>query len=641
MKHVGDITLLDGAKLEPVDVITGGSPCFPEGTLVLTEDGYIPIEDVKVGDQVLTHMGRWRTVLATGSKLGRTVLLKGNHYGLECTPNHPIYSSGEKKYYPQLGNGKRGNTMHLTEEKSWIPAGEMSGKLWAVPNRVEELPIGFPSSAQQQTTKPMPQLTEDLLYFVGRWLGDGWVVDGQRSNRPKGQRYGRVFLCDSLDKEDELRRTVEMVTDNYHLQHNDSAVKIEFTSRVLCDWLTNNFGKYAYGKTMPGWVFGLQSTFRQSLLDGILDSDGCPVKEKDNAWKVSTVGKKLAESVRLLAETLGYSTTVHKVVVEKSRLLNGRIVNQRDWYQVVITLGSKRKHLSDDSHGWYRVRSVEPTDRITTVYNLTVDEDNSYVADGIVVHNCQDLSVAGKRAGLAGARSGLYMEQIRVIREMREASGKPRYNVWENVPGAFSSNNGKDFGAVLEETIKVVEPDIPEIPMPKGGWPLCGVIFTPTASFAWRTHDAQYWGVPQRRRRICVLSDYDGHSAPYLLFEKLDQPTKWQKKGSKLPYVTLELTTNIFGDVEWTEASGIDMSYFNITEKPITDHTTKLSQVLEKFVALKYYLSAKACRGILTRAARRGKELPEELRIALETQAAEMENGRENGSEETGDEPEG
>ena len=98
---------------------------------------------------------------------------------------------------------------------------------------------------------------------------------------------------------------------------------------------------------------------------------------------------------------------------------------------------------------------------------------------------CQDLSVAGKRAGLSGERSGLFMEQLRVIKEMRQADEnrgrtgtaiRPRFMVWENVPGAFSSNKGADFGAVLQETVRVVCKETPDIPMPKNGWPTAGVL---------------------------------------------------------------------------------------------------------------------------------------------------------------------
>lgn len=137
---------------------------------------------------------------------------------------------------------------------------------------------------------------------------------------------------------------------------------------------------------------------------------------------------------------------------------------------------------------------------------------------------CQDLSIAGKRAGLAGARSGLFMEQIRLIKEMREASGAayPRFMVWENVPGAFSSNKGQDFAAVLEETIRIVEPEAPDIEVPDKGWPTWGGYRDVDGrwSVAWRTLDAQYWGVPQRRRRIALVADFRGCTAAEILFER-------------------------------------------------------------------------------------------------------------------------
>ena len=171
---------------------------------------------------------------------------------------------------------------------------------------------------------------------------------------------------------------------------------------------------------------------------------------------------------------------------------------------------------------------------------------------------CQDLSVAGKRAGLAGERSGLFMEQIRIVKEMREndretnghtgAKIRPRFMVWENVPGAFSSNKGEDFRAVLEETAKVADRDA-RVPRFEGKWPGAGCIMGSGWSIAWRVHDAQFWGVPQRRKRIALVADFGGGAHP------------------------------------------------------------------------KYYLSAKACLGILRRAEKRGKELPEILRLALERQS--------------------
>lgn len=140
---------------------------------------------------------------------------------------------------------------------------------------------------------------------------------------------------------------------------------------------------------------------------------------------------------------------------------------------------------------------------------------------------CQNLSTAGNRQGLAGAQSGLFMEAVRVIKEMREATyGKyPTFAVWENVPGAFSSNKGEDFQVVLEELARIRQADV-SIPEPKRNkngslvWAKSGVIGGNGWSIAWRTLDAQYWGVPQRRRRIAVVVDFGGQRAGEILFER-------------------------------------------------------------------------------------------------------------------------
>lgn len=177
---------------------------------------------------------------------------------------------------------------------------------------------------------------------------------------------------------------------------------------------------------------------------------------------------------------------------------------------------------------------------------------------------CQDLSVAGKKAGLSGERSGLFMEQIRVIREMRERDKKngvparavrPRFMVWENVPGAFSSGHpkGADFARVLEEVLKVCDPEynLP-VRVPDAGWTKSGCLYDEAGywSIAWRLHDAQFGECPSEERE------------------------------------------------------------------------SRLSQILEDCAHPKYFLSAKACAGILTRAARRGKVLPDALRNALEARVA-------------------
>lgn len=178
---------------------------------------------------------------------------------------------------------------------------------------------------------------------------------------------------------------------------------------------------------------------------------------------------------------------------------------------------------------------------------------------------CQDLSVAGKRAGLQGSRSGLFMEQIRLIKEMRlhdkklRESGelvrstgdtdfppwlRPRFQIWENVAGAYSSNSGRDFAAVLEELIRVVEPEAPAIPVPEKGWPQSGLVYGNGWSLAWTTHDSRYFGVPQRRKRISVVADYWGLSAGEVI-SLIHPGTEFTGDGE-----VLSLSESMPGDLE-------------------------------------------------------------------------------------------
>ena len=162
---------------------------------------------------------------------------------------------------------------------------------------------------------------------------------------------------------------------------------------------------------------------------------------------------------------------------------------------------------------------------------------------------CQDLSVAGKRAGLKHeangdeetTRSGLFIEAVRIIKEMRNATNGeyPRYAIWENVPGAFSSNKGEDFRVVLEELIKVVEPMAVMPEVPQKGWNYADCYTGDGWSLAYRVLDAQYWGVPQRRRRIYLVTDFRGECAKEILFERkglrgyfTQGRTPWQNTSS-------------------------------------------------------------------------------------------------------------
>lgn len=180
-------------------------------------------------------------------------------------------------------------------------------------------------------------------------------------------------------------------------------------------------------------------------------------------------------------------------------------------YPIAVTVSRfpKMKHLGDVSK--VKGGEIEPVDIIT------------------FGSPCQDMSVAGKRAGLKHTavgdeettRSGLFMEAIRIIKEMRVKTNGiyPRYAVWENVPGAFSSNKGEDFRTVLEEFIKITEPDAVMPAVPQAGWAYADCISGDGWSIAYRVFDAQYWGVPQCRRRIYLVADFRGQRAGEILLK--------------------------------------------------------------------------------------------------------------------------
>lgn len=181
-------------------------------------------------------------------------------------------------------------------------------------------------------------------------------------------------------------------------------------------------------------------------------------------------------------------------------------------YPIAVTKNrfQKMKHLGDVSK--VKGGEIEPVDIIT------------------FGSPCQDMSIAGKRAGLKHAdmgddettRSGLFLEAIRIIKEMREATNGvyPRYAIWENVPGAFSSNRGEDFRTVLEEFIRVKEKDAVMPAVPQAGWAYADCISGDGWSIAYQVFDAQYWGVPQRRRRIYLVADFRGECAQEILFKR-------------------------------------------------------------------------------------------------------------------------
>lgn len=147
----------------------------------------------------------------------------------------------------------------------------------------------------------------------------------------------------------------------------------------------------------------------------------------------------------------------------------------------------------------------------------------------------QNLSIAGNRKGLEGSESGLFLEMIRIIREMREQTNGvyPRYALFENVPGLFTCNDGRDFSVVLGEYARLIEPSAPDVPVPQMGWKKAGVLLVGDGQIAYRSHDSQFWGLPQRRERVALIVSFRDQSATEILFERKSMSGDLEPSGTE------------------------------------------------------------------------------------------------------------
>lgn len=525
MKHLGDITKIKGDEIEPVDIITFGSPCFPAGTLVNTKRGLIPIEQVKITDKVFTHKGRYRQVLNaqyTGTKkLLRLHAMGVNH--IDATPNHLFYVKEDKNAEPV-----------------WKLLSELQPKNY----------IGSPLNTELEN--PL-NLTEEESYLLGRYIADGYLRKGQRPNRPQGSMFSTVVFCIGHGKEAQFEDRIKT------LKFGKSKTTKNVTKYTISDHrlfhLCEECGVLAENKQFPQFLIDTDVNLLMAAFNGYMDGDGSflPI----GIYSITTISEKLAYTFASVVEKLfRVSSRVYFYKSKETTVIEGRTVSQQPQWTVRFKLDAnpKDRGFYDDGYVWYPIRYIEPLEEKKAVYDLTVAEDHSFCVYNIAVHNCQDLSMAGKREGLDGERSGLFMEAVRIIKEMRKKTdGRyPRYAMWENVCGAFSSNNGEDFRVVLEELCRVKESSA-NVPRPD-------------------------WGGNQ------MLN----------LFGEMQDPL-W------------ETTTPSHG--------GSLMHNFGESPKDVEEST--LSQILTEEVPQKYYLSETACRGVLRRKEKHGKALPPLLHIAL------------------------
>ncbi|ELB7636251.1 Dam family site-specific DNA-(adenine-N6)-methyltransferase, partial [Escherichia coli] len=493
-------------KIESPDVLVGGTPCFTAGHMVLCKNGYKPIENVCPGDYVVSHLGRLQQVKRVGSKIANTGLLNavGQPLGIRTTNDHPFLAVRWKAQ-----NTRKNGTYfkrELLSEPEWRAACDMPGYQWCA---LTNFNIASPDICSRFLSE------EQAMYLAGAYVGDGYI------RRWRGKSKKAVVFGINCQK---LRKFHCRIPENIFSVASEirGSIKVTLNDTCYANWLNEHFGELSHAKRIPAWV--MSHPLRHVFLQGYLDTDGTPSGKA--GFRINSVSSALAWGVAGLSQTCGYVSSVSFIEVEPKKVIEDRVVNQRNYYQVTIC-PQKLSRKSRLAHGML-LRTVKEFKSVglDTVYNIEVEGDHSYILNGAVVHNCQAFSIAGLRGGLDDERGALtlkYVELANAIDDKRaESFLKPAVIVWENVPGVLSSADNA-FGCFLAglagEDVPFEPGDRPEsgksnafwrwdgktgCHVPK--WPQCGCIYGPQRKVAWRILDAQYFGVAQRRRRVFVVA---------------------------------------------------------------------------------------------------------------------------------------
>jgi DNA (cytosine-5)-methyltransferase 1 len=504
------------------ELVVAGTPCFTAGHMVLTMRGPVPIEDIRPGDMVATHKGRFRPVLRVGSKAAEVGEWRGvgQSSAITCTPDHPFYVAEDTSRTTRIS----GKSVRIPGcgGMEWRAADKTPGAFWSALTAFEAPKVTIPT--------PHGMSRADVMRLLGWYLGDGWV-------RNWGTKKA-IILGLSVAKVEAFRKSFPML--DQADTDGGTVRRIAIGCTDLCEWIEAHLGCGAENKTVPGWL--LADPDRAEVFSGYIATDGHVAP--NGTVTANSVSERLARGMAGLAQTLGYVANVTRVATPPETKIDGRVVSQRDYFSCRM-FPAEISRKSRMCHG-YLLRKVQSFQLIAraTVFNIEVAEDNSFTVNGAVVHNCQAFSVAGLRKGTEDARGNLTLKFVEIVHELVAARPDGKLAVlWENVPGVLS-DKGNAFGCFLGGLVGAVDALLPE-PKPADGksssfwkwhpernwpvldddgeetgefesipahhrctWPGEGMVQGPRARAAWAVLDAQYFGVAQRRRRVFVVVDF-------------------------------------------------------------------------------------------------------------------------------------
>lgn len=407
--------------------------CFPAGTMILTDRGYRAIETIVEGDCVLTHTGRWRRVYATmkSVKPVRQIDIQGTP-AITASDEHPFFARAMHNVWNN--DHRRYERTLLTPE--WVAAKDL--RTGGAPMNAAGGDRHFCATPCHFDPLPIPpvggrgiEIDERLMWLAGRYVGDGWARIGDG-------RAELVITC-GKDEADGLAANLALWPRSgtraaanelaWHCRETDTACQFSTNHRGLVEWLRNEFGHGGAAKIFPAWSLSAPESLRRALLAGYVSADGCDFDTGANMiTETVTISKALALSTKALAESLGFTATVSQPRRNSSNI-QGRSVNARPSYLVRWREQPRRvQTVRDELHNWARVQRVSDPMPPMEVFNISVEEDETYIADGIVVHNCKHFSKAKGGTPVEKRIRGLAWVALRWA-----ATKRPRVIMLENV----------------------------------------------------------------------------------------------------------------------------------------------------------------------------------------------------------------
>ena len=453
-----DIRTVQADDIPDHRVLCAGNPCFRSGTPVMTDVGCKSIENVAIGDRVLTHTGRFCKVADVKrndySGMMVTISTKYGYHPIESTYDHPILV----RHCSRIWNNTRRHYDKVYGNPEFVPSNAViPGDYVCVVrtpsiNRVPTFEYTFGINQSRSEIRSLDLSNEDIWFIIGFYIANGWYLETRKRQYSTGMvttNSQLVILACNYSQIDEIMRRLDRVGFSAHVSTVRTCNRVNVTNKGLHDYIMENIPKYAHNKRLPTGFELLPSNLLKSLIHGYMFGDGY-LDKTHNVISSTTVSKGLAYDLQYAITLLNnYPVSFRHEHRTETCVIEGRVVNQRPAYSVKAHLnGNTKNYVIIDGLGiWVRVTDVayECLHESIEVWNLEVEEDKSYTAWRFAVHNCVAFSRAGLERGFNDPRGQLFFEVERIIR-----AKQPEYILLENVAGLLSNDRGRTFARVLD-----------------------------------------------------------------------------------------------------------------------------------------------------------------------------------------------